>query len=177
MRFKHYLFPVLTFAAVLISSCATLTDDIEIETHADPEANFNAYRTYAWAGSTQVVFDPIGQWEQPTLDTDEEVRFVINRELRKRNFIPVDQDPDLLVTFAAGIDVTAMEIKEKPNNGETMLSNVPKAALIIALIDADTGYAVWLGYAMGNVQEQQTIENIRTRIDFAITEIFNSYQR
>ena len=54
-----------------LSACATLTSDIEIETHADPDINYNAYKSYAWAGSAQILFDPVGQWEQPTLDTDD----------------------------------------------------------------------------------------------------------
>lgn len=167
----------LLITALLITSCATLTDDIKIETHADNSINFNAYKTYAWAESAQIVFDPVGQWEQPTLDTDEEVRFSINREMRSRNFTQVDNDPDLLVTFAAGIDHAALKIKENPDSNNNTLARTPKTALTIAFIDARTGYAVWQGYAMGDAQEQQSIENIRERINYAVREIFKSYNR
>lgn len=170
------LFAIIT-SGFLISSCATLTDDIEIEAHTDPEINFSAYKTYAWAENAQIVFDPIGQWEQPTLDTDEEVKFAINQELLKRNFILTDEDPDLLVAFAAGVDGSATAIIEKPDSKKKILTNAPKDALIIALIDVDSGYAVWLGYAKTNAQEQQTIENIRTRINFAVNEIFKTYNK
>lgn len=162
-------------AAFALASCATLTSDIEVETHADPDINYGAYRTYAWAGSAEVVFDPIGQWEQPTLDTDEEVRFIVNRELRARNINQVESNPDLFVAFAAGVDTTTLELKEDPNSDESALANVPKAALLIALVDAKTGYMVWLGYATADVQEQQTLENIRARIDYAVSEIFKAY--
>lgn len=167
----------LFITAAVLTSCATLTSDIEVETHANPDVNYNAYKTYAWAGSAQIVFDPIGQWEQPTLDTDEEVRFVINRELRNRGINQVENDPDLFVAFAAGVDTTALELKEDPNSEEKALTNVPKAALVIALIDADSGYIVWLGYAIADVQEQQTIENIRARIDYAVSQIFKPYNK
>jgi len=170
------LFPLICFIAIIASSgCTTLTSDINIETHDNPEINYDAYNTYAWAGSAQIVFDPVGQWEQPTLDTDEEVRFVINRELRKRGINQVDKNPDLLVGFAAGVDTTAMELKEDPKSQDQILTNIPKASLVIALIDAHTGYVVWLGYATANAQPQQTIENIRARIDYAVSEIFKSY--
>lgn len=162
-------------SAVALSSCATLTSDIEIETHANPDVNYSAYKTYAWAGSAQIVFDPIGQWEQPTLDTDEEVRFVINRKLRELDIIQVDKDPDLLVAFAAGIDTTELQLKENPESQNKVLVTTPKAALVIALIDANTGYVVWLGFATANIQQQQTIENIRARIDYAVSEIFKPY--
>lgn len=162
-------------ATIFISSCTTLTSDIEVETHTNPDINYHAYNTYAWAGSAQIVFDPVGQWEQPTLDTDEEVRFVINRELRGRNINQVDKDPDLLVVFAAGVDMTVLELKENPDADTEVLTNVPKTALVIALIDADTGYLAWLGYATADVQEQQTIENIRRRIDYAVSQIFKDF--
>lgn len=166
----------LALAFLMISSCATLTDDIEIETHSNPEINYDAYKTYAWAGSAQIVFDPVGQWEQPTLDTDEEVRFVINRELRAHGLYQVENHPDLYVAFTAGIDTTALKLKEAPNSDKEVLSKVPKAALMVALIDANTDYIVWLGYAVGDANTQQSIDNIRTRIDYAVHEIFSSYK-
>jgi hypothetical protein len=173
-----YSFLISVFIAVtIISSCTTLTGDIEVETQADPSTNYNKYKTYAWAGSAQIVFDPIGQWEQPTLDTDEEVRFIINRELRGHGFNQVEHDPDLLAAFAAGVDMTILELKEDPEGDKKIPTNVPKAALVIALIDASSGYVVWLGHATGDVQKQQTIENIRVRIDYAVSQIFKSYNK
>ncbi len=162
----------LLITTLFITSCATITSDIEVETHVHPDTNFNAYKSYAWLGSAQIVFDPIGQWEQPTLDTDEEVRFAINRELRARNIIPVEKDPDLLIAFAAGIDASTLELTEHPDNDENVLATVPKAALVIALVDAKSGYAVWIGYASGDVQQQQTIETIQARINYAVNELF-----
>lgn len=174
---KLFFSLVLLAAAIVATSCTTLTSDIEIETHTNPDVNYNAYKTYAWAGSAQIVFDPVGQWEQPTLDMDEEVRFVINRELRARNINQVEEQPDLLVAFAAGIDTTVLELKDDPDSDKKVLTNIPKAALVIALIDARTGYTVWLGYAEADVQPQQNIENIRTRIDYAVSEIFKPYNK
>ena len=173
--FRSIFFITLALSLLATSSCATLTDDIEVETHANPDVNYNSYKTYAWAGSAQIIFDPVGQWEQPTLDTDEEVKFVINRELRSRGLHQVTNHPDLLVAFAAGIDTSILELKENPNNEKKIMTNVPKAALLIALVDANTGYTVWVGYAVGDAQQQQTIESIRTRIDYAVKEIFNGY--
>jgi predicted DNA-binding transcriptional regulator len=175
-RLSSILCSSFCLLAVLASSaCTTLTSDITTETRDNPEVNYDTYNTYAWAGSAQIVFDPVGQWEQPTLDTDEEVKFVINRELRKHGINQVNTNPDLLVAYAAGVDTTAMELKEDPKTQDKVLTNIPKASLVIALTDARTGYVVWLGYATANAQPQQTMENIRARIDFAVSEIFKSY--
>ncbi len=164
-------------ASFFAASCTTLTHDINIETHANPNIDFSAYNSYAWVGSAQIVFDPIGQWEQPTLDTDEEVKFNINQQLRDKGLYESQTAPDLLVAFAAGIDMAFLELKEDPTSHKPVLTNVPKAALVIALIDARTGYTVWLGYAEGNAQKQQSIENIRARIGYAVNEIFKSFER
>jgi hypothetical protein len=172
---KKFFISGIVIATFVTSSCATLTNDISVETHADPAIDYSAYKTYAWVGSAQIVFDPVGQWEQPTLDTDEEVKFNINRELRSKGLIEVQSNPDLLVGFAVGVDMTNLELKENPDTKTEILTNVPKAALVIALIDAATGYTVWLGYAEGQVQEQQTIDNIRKRIDYAVSQIFKAY--
>ena len=174
---KNLFLSAFFISIIFASSCATLTSDIEVETYSDPAVNLNSYRTYAWAGSAQIIYDPVGQWEQPTLDTDEEVRFVINRELRDRGINQVEINPDLLVIFAAGIDTTALELQEDPKQNENVLTNVPKAALLIALVDATTGYVVWSGYAVGEAQPQQSIDDIRTRIDYAVREIFKSYNK
>jgi hypothetical protein len=165
------------FSILLTSSCATITSDIEIETHDNPSVDYNRYKTYAWAGSAQIVFDPVGQWEQPTLDTDEEVKFVINRELRGHGLTQVDHMPDLLVAYAAGIETTALELEQDPEQGKDVLMNIPKSALLVALLDAQTGYIIWLGYAEGETQLKRDMESIKARIDYAVTEIFRSYNR
>lgn len=165
---------ILLLSTLVITSCATMTSDIEIKTYANQGFNYRSYESYAWAETAQIVFDPIGQWEQPTVDTDVDVRTVISNELRARNLKQVDKDSDLLVTFSAGVDPSTLGLKEYPDSNSKILSKTPDAALVIALIDTATGYTVWTGHASGDPQEQQTIENIRARISYAIHEIFNS---
>ncbi len=161
----------------LTTSCTTLTPNISVKTHASSGIDFNKYKSYAWLNTAQIVFDPIGQWEQPTLDTDEKVKFSINQELRAKGLFEAQNAPDLLVTFAAGIDTVNMGLVQNPDSKKDILANIPKAALVIALIDASTGYTVWLGFAEGYVQPQQTIKNIHARIDYAVNRIFKTYNK
>ena len=165
---------ILLIAIFAIASCATLTSDIEVETHSNPKINFHTYNTYTWADNAQIVFDPIGQWEQPTFDTDEEVRSIIDRELQARNIKLVDHNPNLLVTFSAGIDFTAPALKGFSDSADEALIKTPKDALVITLVDIKTGDTVLIGSASGDAQKQQTIENILARINYAISEIFKA---
>jgi hypothetical protein len=177
MNISNTRFQFIRFAFIffLISSCTTLTGDITVRVHEATDVNFDSYKSYAWAGSAEVVFDPIGQWEQPTLDTEEEFKFNINSELREQGLIEVATAPDLLVAFVAGVDMVNLKLVENPDSEKKVLIPVPKSALVVALIDANSGYTIWMGTAEGNVQPQQTIANIRARIQYAVHEMFKSY--
>ena len=147
---KRFYFIGFAIIALLISSCTTLTSDITTRAHAASNVNFDGYRTYSWAGSAQVVFDPVGQWEQPTLDTDEEFKLNIDIELREHGLSEIDTHPDLLVVYVAGINMTHLQLVEDPDAEQKVLKAAPKSALVIALIDANTGYTVWMGIAEGD---------------------------
>ena len=158
---------------VFLTACTTApTKDIQVDAEADPKASFSGYKTYAWFASAQIVFDPEGQWEPRNVDIDAEVQSIINSKLRKRGMAEVSTNPDMLVAYAAGVDMTTLGLKENPQTGEKLLENIPGAALVVALIDADTGYVIWIGEAVGEVQEQADEATVRARIDYAISEMF-----
>lgn len=156
-------------------SCATLTSDIDIETHSAADADLDKYKTYVIGNSAQIIFDPVGQWEQPTHDSDEFVRSAVNRELRHHGLHQVTENPDLTVVFAAGIDTAALELRYSPEHDRKVLQNIPTAALVVALIDNKTGYLVWIGYAVGEAQRKRPLEDIQARINYAVHEIFDDY--
>jgi hypothetical protein len=76
------------------------------------------------------------------------------------------------VAYAAGVDMTTLGLKQNPETQQKLLENVPKAALVVALIDADSGYVIWIGEAVGEVQEQADEATVRARIEYAIKEMF-----
>lgn len=170
---KHTLHLIFLAFIVLLTACTTApTRDIKVDAEADPKASFSGFKTYGWLASAQILFDPEGQWEPRNVDIDAEVQFMINSELRKRGIAEVSSTPDMFVAFAAGVDMTTLGLKESPESKEKLLENIPSAALVIALIDADTGYVVWVAEAVGEVQEQADEATVRARIDYAITEMF-----
>jgi hypothetical protein len=74
---------VLSAVFLLLTGCASsVTKDIIVDTDVDPKANLKGYSSYAWLGSASIVYDPEGQWEPPQFDMDNEVKFLIDRELR-----------------------------------------------------------------------------------------------
>lgn len=166
-------------AVLFLAACAStsLTRDIEVETETDAAADLKAYQTYAWIGSAEIVNDPHGHWEPPALDADTEIRHLINTEMRDQGFVEVERDPDLLVGFAAGIDMAALELVDNPDTDMQTLENVPRGALLVVLIDASTRYAVWAGIAAGNVKSQRPAEETRKRLAYAVDEMFKQMTR
>ena len=157
----------------LFAGCAsTPVKDIKVDAQADPKVNLSGYKTYAWLGSAAILNDKFGQWEPPQFDADAEIKFLIDRELRKRGMSESTSGPDLIVVFAAGVDMDAMGLKVDPKTKITMLTNVPKGGLIVGLIDGSTGMVVWVGLATGDVQEKPSADTVKARLDYAVTQLF-----
>ena len=169
---KHYL-PIGILILFLFAGCASVpTKDIQIDTQADPKANLSGYKTYAWLGAAAIVNDPYGQWEPPPFDADAEIKFLIDRELRKRGMTEDSVNPDLIVAFAAGINMDALGVKTNPETKSKMLENVPQGGLAVVLVDADTGFAIWVGVATAELQESPDAQTVKGRLDYAVTQMF-----
>ena len=170
MNRNHVSLFVMVF--MLLSGCASVpTKDIQVDAQADPKANFSGYRTYAWLGSAAIVNDAYGQWEPPAFDADAEIKYLMDRELRKRGMLENSTDPDLIVAFAAGIDMDALELKVDPETKMDLLANVPRGGLVVVLLDSETGFVIWVGVATAQVQESPDTRTVRARLDYAVTRL------
>ena len=170
-------FPITLIAAMLfIAGCASsVTKDIMVDAQADPKVDFKGYATYTWLGSAAIVYDPDGTWEPPQFDADAEVKFLIDRELRKRGMSEDSLNPDMIVAFAAGIDMEIMEIDIDPKSDLVVLENVPMGALTVILVDANSGLAIWAGVATAEIQQSPDQDTIKKRLEFAVTGMFKQF--
>lgn len=168
---KYYL-TVFTLIFILLTGCATTpVKDIQFGSEADPKANFSGYKTYAWLGSAAIVNDSSGIWEPPSFDADSEVKFLIDRELRKRGMSENDATPDMIVAFAMGADMDALALKTDPKTKLETMENVPQGGLVIALMDDETDYVIWIGVASAEVQQNASEEMMKARLDYAVTKL------
>jgi len=175
MNLTRLWFPLL--ALWLVAACASITGDIRVQTESDPAIDLGDYRTYSWLGTAEIVNDPYGNWEPPEFDADTEIRALLNRELRRRGMREVVSDPQLVVAFAAGINTDVFEIVENPDSKMYTLQNAPRAALVVVLIDPRTRYPVWVGTAVGDVKAGRTPDEVRKRIDYAVTTMLRQVSR
>ena len=157
---------------LFVAGCTSVTKDIRVETEADPKTNFSGYSSYSWLGSAAILYDPQGKWEPPQVDADAEIRFLIDRELRARGMTESSANPDLIVAYAAGIDMETLKIKIEPESSLETLKNVPMGALVIALVDAKTGVAIWAGVATAEIQKNPEQEVVKKRLAYAVSSMF-----
>ena len=170
----------LLFAAVvmLLAGCSSVpTKDITVDAHANPKANFSGYKTYAWLGSAAILNDAYGQWEPPAFDADAEVKYLIDRELRKRGMMQNSADPDVIIAFAAGIDMDALELQMDPQSKMENLANVPRGGLVIAMVDSDSEFVIWLGVATADIQEQPDAKTVKARLEYAVTQLLQLFPK
>ena len=169
---KNFLLLGLTVSYFFLAGCASVaTDDIKIATEADPKANFSGYKTYAWLGSAGVLIDPEGKWKPADFDIDAEITFLINKELRDRNMLETENNPDLIVSYIMGVNMAALKKKMDPKTEIKILKNVPQGALIIALIDPESGFIIWAASATAEIINPGT-EQAKQRLEYATSEMF-----
>ncbi len=168
---KYYLV-VLAVLLSLLSGCATVTKDIQVEAELIPNVTLSNYKTYDWLSAHGVLKDPNKTWQPPKLDIAGDIKFLIDRELRGREIYSTSGTPDLAVSFFIGIDMEHQELQLDPDTKLKLNKKIPKGALIVALVDVASGQVVWLGEAVADIQKNVTDEVVRERLDYTIREMF-----
>jgi hypothetical protein len=169
------LLSVAVLGAALCLSCAsTPTSDIRVHSAADAKANLAAYKSYAWDLNAGVIQDRTGAWVPKDLDTQSEVQFLIDKKLRDRGLTVAQQSPDLLVSMLIAADVSEVQaMKTKHGDAAAGLDPVGKGALLVELVDNQTGKTVWLGAAEGDVRGSNSVEVSKQRLAYAVDKLFD----
>ena len=166
---KNYLFLIMI---MFVAGCTSVpTKDINIDVQADSKANLSGYKSYTWLGSAAIINDPSGQWEPPGFDADAEIVYLLDRELRARGKSESSTAPDMIVAFAAGIDMAALDLKMDPETKIDKLENVPQGGLVVILVDSSTGFVVWVGIATAEIQDNVDAATVKARLDYAVTQM------
>jgi hypothetical protein len=167
---RGYVLSILS--VMFLAGCATVpTKDITVDTRTDPKAYFSSYKSYSWLDTAAILNDPYGQWEPPNFDADAEVKYLIDRELRKRGITQNSIDPDIIVTFAAGIKLTTLALKVDPKTNINSLVYTPRGGLLISLVDSKSGFVIWKGVATADIQKQPDAKTVKARLDYAVTQL------
>ena len=66
----------------------------------------------------------------------------------------------------------ALELKVDPEAKSMTLENVPRGGLLIALVDSESGFVIWMGVATADVLERPDAKMVKARLDYAVTQLF-----
>ena len=158
--------------AWFVTSCSTFPkDDIKIESEVDAKANISGYKTYAWLAAVGILEDAEGHWEPPKFDADAEIEFLINEALRKHGMSQVNNDPDMYIAYALGVDMDALELKTNPETKLSSLENVPQAGFVVMLMDAETGFVTWVSVATAEMKNLDP-ETQKKRLEYTVNTMF-----
>jgi hypothetical protein len=160
--------------AIVISGvgCSNTYKDIEIQTEADPKVNFSGYSTYAWGGSAAVIVDPRGDWTPVDLNVGSEIMFLVDREMRKRGLAEVHSNPDVIVVYAVGVDMTALDVVIDDKTQGEQFEEIPKGGVLVVLSDPVSRRPMWAGSAVADLMDKPDDAVVRARLDYAITQMF-----
>jgi hypothetical protein len=158
--------------ALFVTGCSTFPkDDIKVESEVDPKANISGYKSYAWLAAVGILEDAEGLWEPPKFDADAEIEYRINEALRKHGMSQTNNDPDLYVAYALGVDMDALELKIDPETKLSSLENVPQTGLVVMLIDSETGFVTWVSTATGELKNLDQ-ETMKKRLEYVVNTMF-----
>ncbi|RDH82888.1 MAG: hypothetical protein DIZ80_11510 [endosymbiont of Galathealinum brachiosum] len=175
---KTFLTALTLVLFISLNGCSTMgssasNNDIKFETEIDPKANFKGYKTYSWMGSASIMNDPTAQWKAPGFDANAEIKFLIDSQLRSKGMTEAARKPDVIIGYALGINMTNIEYKSNPDKSFKTLEAAPKGALVILMIDADTGVVIWASTAKADIQGN-TGDTAKNRLAYAVKSMLGS---
>lgn len=157
---------LLTAALLGFTGCVS-TSDIKVENTKSDKVDLRGYKTYQFIEGSGVLQDG----KKKKVNAAEEIEAQINAQLMKKGKTPVSKDPDFFVAYMGGSDMEAVKVK-LDKNGKEVIEKSPEAALVLMLIDAESGAIIWMSTAEGEAKGG-TKEEIKKRIDFAVKKMLN----
>lgn len=145
--------PRLVVAVLLMLGCSFATAGMKVKTEKDPEADFAAYKTYAWEKGLNAAYENI----QHVIEKN------VERELAQVQLVKVDKDDaDLYaVSYVLGeqLQGTLGGFYRQPGWAWGIITTenrlITKGTLVIDLVDVKENEVVWRGVAQGNVANNE----------------------
>ena len=149
-----------------LTGCVSKSD-IKVETAKSDKVDLKGYKTYQIIEESGVPTES----KVTNLDINTELKSSINTELGKKGKVPVTNDPDFYVAYLAAADMDAIKIKIDKKGQETIKSS-PEAAMLLLLIDAETGVIIAISTAEGEVKNLP-LEDRKKRLNYTIKRMFD----
>jgi len=161
---------VIALALVGFTGCVS-TSDIQVDSTQSDKADLKGYKTYQFIEGSGIAKDTSKKTLTKSESVSAEIEEMINEELAKKGKVPVSKDPDFFVAYLGGADHEAVE-KRLNKSGKEVIEKSPEAALVLMLVDADSGAIIWMSTAEGELKNS-TPEERKKRISYTIKKMLN----
>jgi hypothetical protein len=178
MTWIRPLFLGFALSAIGCSSSITINHDF------DPDANFAAFKTYAWIAQPATVMGDAQAAQQVNTLLDKRIKSAVDAQLAKEG-LSVDVDnPDLLLAYHTGVqnkvDVTDWGYSYSPYyygypRRDITVYQYQQGTLIVDIIQTSDKELVWRGSAQATLSDNPTPEKTERRINEAIGKMFQRY--
>ena len=164
---KKWLGSIVTAVMIMGVSGCVPTNDIEVENVSNDKVNMAGYKTYQFLEDSGIVEDDgSGRLKESDKEVAALIEEIINAELQKKGKMPTSKNPDFFVAYVGGSNLEAVHIK-LDKEGKEIIEKKPEAALLIMLVDADTGKILRVSTAEGEMKKLPADQR-RKRIEYAI---------
>jgi hypothetical protein len=154
---------------------------VSVKHDYDSEANFAAFKTYAWMSSPINGTGSVEAALQSNSLLDKRIKQSADRHLAAKGFTTDATSPDFLVTYHVGaqdrIDVTDWGYGHGRWFGGDRVDvhQFKEGTLILDIIDARTKQLVWRGVAIGTLDPNASAKALNRKLDEAIVEILAKF--
>jgi len=164
---NRYLITLFSAVVILGVSACVPTNDIEVESVSNEKVNMQGYKTYQFLDDSGIIEeDGSMKTRQKDRQIAAMIEEVINEELQKKGKTPTAKDPDFLVAYVGGSNDEAVKVK-LDKKGKQVVEKRAEAALLIMLVDAQSGAILKVATAEGEVKNLP-MDQTRKRIEFAV---------
>jgi hypothetical protein len=178
---KILCFTAIIGLAIFAAGCST----ISVSHDFDTEADFAAYKTFAWLQEpVTAVGDAAAARQQNTL-LDKRIRSAVEAEMQSKGMTVNTESPDLLVVYHTGVDskinVTDWGYTYPTRYGgwygdrDVDVYQYEEGTLIVDLIDAKAQQLVWRGTATKTLEDNPSPERMEQNLREVIGKMFANY--
>ena len=173
---------VLVAAALVATGCSS----ISVRQDYDTQADFVAYKTYAWIQQPTTAVGNARAAQQMNTLLDKRIKDAVNAQLAAKGMTLVTENPDVLVMYYTGID-NKIEVQDYGytyprygyggwyGGGQVDVYEYNEGTLIVDLIDAKSDQLVWRGTATKVIDETASAQEREANLNEVISKLFAQY--
>ncbi|SFZ98282.1 hypothetical protein MNB_SV-5-1795 [hydrothermal vent metagenome] len=153
-----------------LTACVS-TSDIKVESTKSEKVDLDGYTKYQFLEGSGFAEDTSKDKLKKNKAASAEMEEQINTVLMKKGKVPVSKDPDFFVAYLGGVDKHHIDSKLNDKAKEKIKKH-GDAAVVLMLIDANTGAIIWMSTAEATVVNG-TVESKKKRLDYAVNKMLS----